>query len=130
MWNVKTGECINTFKGHQNWIRTVAFSCNGKTIASGSDDQTIKIWDIEYGKCLHTLLGHNDWVKTISFSPDGLILASGSNDETIRLWDVETGKYLKTFRNPRPYEGMNISNMSGISEAQKFSLIALGAVEN
>jgi WD40 repeat protein len=130
MWNVKTGECINTFKGHQNWIRTVAFSCNGKTIASGSDDQTIKIWDIEYGKCLHTLLGHNDWVKTISFSPDGLILASGSNDETIRLWDVETGKYLKTFRNPRPYEGMNISNISGISEAQKFSLIALGAVEN
>jgi WD40 repeat protein len=56
-------------------------------------------------------------------------LASGSADEIIKLWDVQTGKCLKTLRSDRPYEGMNIIGVTGITEAQKATLKALGAVE-
>jgi WD40 repeat protein len=78
---------------------------------------------------LQTLHGHTDWVRSVTFSPDGQTLASGSTDETIKVWDVNTGKCLRTLRPDRPYEGMNITGVTGITEAQKVSLKALGAVE-
>lgn len=65
----------------------------------------------------------------VAFSSDSYILASGSADESIKLWEVQTGACLKTLRLPRPYEGMNISGVTGLTETQKASLRALGAVE-
>lgn len=59
----------------------------------------------------------------------GFTLASATEDETIKLWDVLTGECLKTLRSPRPYEGMNITGVTGLTEATKASLLALGAVE-
>jgi len=69
-------------------------------------------------------------VWSVAFSPDGCTLASGSQDETIKLWDVQTGECLKTLRPDRPYERMNITGVTGLTEAQKATLRALGAVEN
>ncbi|MEH2150606.1 WD40 repeat domain-containing protein, partial [Nostoc sp.] len=69
-------------------------------------------------------------VNSVAFSSDGITLASGSQDGTIRLWDVLTGKCLKTTRSPRPYEGMNIIGVTGLTEAQLTTLKALGAVED
>ncbi|MDZ8228017.1 MAG: ribosome assembly protein 4, partial [Nostoc sp. ChiVER01] len=69
---------------------------DGKTLASGSDDRTIKLWDISTGKAIKTLTGHSSWVYSVVFSPDGKTLASGSGDKTIKLWDVSTGKAIKT----------------------------------
>jgi WD40 repeat protein len=57
------------------------------------------------------------------------MLATSSQDETIKLWDINTGDCLKTLRTQRPYEGMNITGVWGITEAQKVTLKALGAVE-
>jgi WD40 repeat protein len=75
------------------------------------------------------LQGHSKRVRSVAFHPEGKILASGSVDETIKLWDVKTGECLKTLRADRPYEGMNITDVTGLTEAQKATLKALGAVE-
>ena len=77
-------------------VNSVAISPDGKTLASGSDDYTIKLWNIETGKEIKTLTGHSSFVFTVSFSPDGKTLASGSYDKTIKLWNVATGKEIKT----------------------------------
>ncbi len=82
--------------GHQGRVWSVAFSPNGQTLASGSEDQTIKLWDWKTGQCLKTLTGHQGWVKAIAYSPDGKHLTSGSFDHTVRVWDVEAGVCLQT----------------------------------
>ena len=77
-------------------------------------------------RCL-VILDNVEAVRAVAWSPNSEILASGSTDETIRLWDGKTGERLKTLRAERPYEGMNITGVMGITEAQKLALCALGA---
>jgi WD40 repeat protein len=87
---------LQTLDGHSDAVNTVAFSPDGKHLASGSDDSGIRIWDADRGATLHTLTAHLGHVRTVAFSPDGR-LASGSADRTIRIWDIITGTTLKTF---------------------------------
>ena len=82
-------------KGHADGVKSVAFSPDGKTLASGSSDQTIKIWDLTSGRELRTLVGHSENVTSVAFSPDGKILASGSWNQTIKLWDLISGQELR-----------------------------------
>jgi WD40 repeat protein len=104
-------------------------SPDGKTLASGSSDKTVRLWDIRTGKCLKILQGHTYWIRSVAFSPDGKTLASGNRDSTIKLWDVKTGECIKTMRHERPYEGINITGVTGLAEAEKATLKALGAIE-
>ncbi len=130
LWDANTGDCLQTLSEHKSWIQTVAFSPDGQTLASGSCDNTIKLWDVQTGECRQSLQGHVSWIWSVTFSPDGQRLASGSQDETIKLWDLKTGHCLKTLIAKRPYEGMNLTDVRGLTEAQKATLKALGAVEN
>jgi WD40 repeat protein len=99
-----------------------------KTIISSSEN--VKIWDVSTGECLRTLQGHTKRVRSIKISSNHKILVSGSFDETIKIWDFNTGECLKTLRSERPYEEMNITGVTGLTEAEKATLKALGAVEN
>src|SRR5207244_10836988 len=90
-----------TLKGHSDAINAVAFSIDGKTLASGSSDNTVKLWDVSTGAELRTLKGHSNSVVpviSVAFSPDGRTLASGSSDKTVKLWDVSTGAELRTLK--------------------------------
>ncbi len=79
-----------TFSGHTNWVRSLAFSPNGRTLASGSVDGTIRLWDVRTGRAIATLKGHSAQVTSVSFSPNGKTLASTSEDNAVRLWNVIT----------------------------------------
>jgi WD40 repeat protein len=76
---------------HRGSVFSVAFAPDGKVLATGSEDQTIKMWDVTSGKVLTTLRSHTGGVTSVAFSPDGELLASGGEDQTIRLWDVSEG---------------------------------------
>lgn len=78
-------------------VPSVAFSPDGKTIASGSWDNSVKLWRASDGTLLHTLEGHSDNVECVTFSPDGQTVASGSWDGTVRLWKVDDGSSIGTF---------------------------------
>jgi WD40 repeat protein len=89
---------------HTSFVYSIAFSPDGKTLASGSGDNTIILWEISMGNNLSMPTvkpigkpwsGHSDWVRSVVFSPDGNLLASGSDDRTIILWNVKTGKPLR-----------------------------------
>ncbi|MBD2459772.1 PQQ-binding-like beta-propeller repeat protein [Oscillatoria sp. FACHB-1407] len=130
LWNPETGTLLTSLVGHVGSIRSIAFSPDGQTLASGGIDCIARCWDINTGELLHVLKGHQHWLMSIAFSLDGQILVSGSDDETIRIWDVKTQNCLKILRSDRPYEGMKITGLTGLTDAQKTSLKALGAIED
>ncbi|WP_133164060.1 WD40 repeat domain-containing protein, partial [Cuspidothrix issatschenkoi] len=101
LWNVKTGNLLQTLTGHSDRVRSVAYSPDGQTLASGSDDNTIKLWNVKTGNLLQTveckngkatvlqtLTGHSELLWSVAYSPDGQTLASGSHDKTIKIWQV------------------------------------------
>src|ERR1019366_332578 len=78
--------------GHSDTVFCVAFSPDGKTIASCSQDKTTKLWDVATGKITKTFDGHASTVLSLAFSPDGKTVAEGHTSKTITLWDLNTGK--------------------------------------
>jgi WD40 repeat protein len=87
---------LNTLTGHTSSVMSVAFSPDGRTLASSSRDKSIRLWEVATGKLIRTLREHTADVYAVAFSPDGKSLASGSGDKTIRLWDITSGKSTRT----------------------------------
>ena len=128
LWDMSTRQCLHSFQGQTSLVSSVAFSPDGKKLASGNGDGTVCLWDLSTHQCIYSFHEHSSLVNSVVFSPDGKKLASGSEDGTIRLWSVHTGECIAVLRILRPYEGMNITGATGLTEAQKTSMISLGAV--
>lgn len=130
LWSVDTGECLKTLQEHTDIVCSVAFSPDGSTIVSVSRNQTVRFWSVDTGECLKTLQEQGSWIWSATFDRDVSILASGSHDGYVKLLDMQTGAFLKVLRSDRPYERMNITDVRGLTVAQKTTLRALGAIED
>jgi WD40 repeat protein len=104
LWNTTTGKRWVTLNGHTNFfkegpnedekeadIQAMAFTSDGKTLVSGSEDKTVQLWNTNGAK-RSTLRGHQGWITTVAFSANGEIVASGDTNKIIKTWDVDTGR--------------------------------------
>jgi len=89
----------------------------------------VRLWDTSTGRPLAILQGHTGMVRGVALSADGQLVASGSFDGTVKLWEASSGAILRTLRPERRYERLEITGLTGITDAQRTALLALGAVE-
>lgn len=91
-----------TLKGHSGWVTGVAFSSDGRRLASGSWDQTVKFWNVPTGEELNTVGSKMKEVQALAFSRDGRWLAAENSRDTVTVWDTTTGRELHTLSSDKP----------------------------
>ncbi len=99
VWDIQTRTIRNTFAGHEQDIYSLDFARDGRTIASGSGDRTVRLWDIETGGNILTLT-IEDGVTTVAISPDTKYVAAGSLDKSVRVWDIAHGYLVERLEGP------------------------------
>jgi len=133
LWEAPSGRLLATLEGHTGGVRAVALSADGRLVASASWDETVRLWEAPSGRPLAILRGHAGLVWGVALSGDGRLLASGSYDGTVTLWDPYSassdGARPRTLRGDRRYERLDITGLTGVTDAQRGALVDLGAVE-
>ena len=117
------------WQAHFDSVRALAFSPDSRSLLSGSDDDTLRVWDVERGQCVHIIQSCAISLYDLDWSPDGTRLASAGSDLLVTIWELESGEHLRTLRRGRPYERLDVSGVQGLTDAQRATLRALGAIE-
>ncbi len=99
LWDVATGEIVQRFTGHADWVQAAAFSPDGQTLVTGGKDTWIIVWDVETGEMLHRIEEFDDWVDALAFNADGSLLLAGGDvqDPRIVLFDAQTWQPLQSY---------------------------------
>jgi WD40 repeat protein/predicted ATPase len=129
VWDVQRGERVRPFAEPPGIVSAVAWGASEDVLISGGSNGNLRWWDVQSGGCVRVRQAHQGTVQSLRRSPDGTKLASCGDDGAIMLWDLASGEHLQTLRRDRPYERMEITDLTGITAAQRVSLLALGAVE-
>lgn len=124
------GTPTQIFRHAQAVVNAVAFSPSGELLVSGATDATLHVWDPTTGEEIYALDGYPQGISDIAFYPNHNLSVITGNDGWIRLYDIASRTLLHTLKAPGPYAGMNITGVTGISDAQRDALRALGAVED
>jgi WD40 repeat protein/transcriptional regulator with XRE-family HTH domain len=130
VWDVETRKVIRSIVEPTSIIYAVAWGPGGNLLISGGSDGMLRWWEVHSGECVQARQAHQGTIRSLRRSPDGRWLASCGDDGAIILWDLHSGEYLRTLRRDRPYERVNITGIEGLTEAQKETLQALGAIED
>jgi WD40 repeat protein len=90
IWDTTTGDGVLTLIGHNGGVTSIAFSPDGETLLTGSEDKTLELWDMTNGQPLRRFQGHSTSVKSVAFSADGRIAISAADRDGIFVWRIET----------------------------------------
>jgi len=112
-----------------HYLALLTWNPTTSVLLSVGSDGSMRWWDVPSGECVAIRQGHQGAIQSLSVNSDGRRLASCGDDRAIHIWNIESGEYLQTLRGDRPYERLDISEVKGLTDAQKTTLRLLGAVK-
>jgi len=107
LWDVATGKCRKTFRGHVDSVNSIVFQPTTTNVCTGSGDKTVSLWDIRSGLCIQTFYGHDNAVLSCTFSHNGDSIASSDSDGVIKVWDVRMVSERLAINNGKPSAPIN-----------------------
>lgn len=132
VWDVAQETPVTVLAGHAEIVSALAWGAVAAPAAplliSGGGSGRLRWWDLDQQLCIRISDAHQGAVQRLRRSPDGAMLASCGDDGAILLWDLYSGQQVQTLRQERPYERMDITDVTGLTAAQRASLLALGAI--